>query len=145
MELAEIRRLIQPLSPTEKLQLIQFIATDLQKDERNQSGEPQIELAQELQQKILDLIASLPNMHDQITQKVLLLSAKIDQHIIQNIPLGLPPAQFAHTLVEILLREGTLADGRNALEAVLEATKQYLGADAKHRCDALIQEVRDLG
>jgi len=81
-------------------------------------------------------------MHDQTSQRVLLLSAGIDHSLIQQIPLGIPPLQFAHVVVDTLLQRGTLEDAHHAIESILQATKQYLGYDGRSRCETIIQALQ---
>lgn len=50
------------------------------------------------------------------------------------------PRIFCARLVERLARYGTLADGRNAMDVLLTATKDDVGRDDQLLCDALIAE-----
>ena len=91
---------------------------------------------------VVVLIQSLPNLHDSDSQRAFLSSAGIDAKAQDQIPVGKPPAQFAPLLVSTLAKYGTLHDGRHALEAVLEAAKQFVGQEKSVQCDELIQQVQ---
>jgi eukaryotic-like serine/threonine-protein kinase len=98
----------------------------------------------ELQNKIIDFLISLPNIHDSEAQRALLYLSGLDTQLQAQIPIGMPPAQFIPSLIAILLDYGAMDDNRHALEAVLEATKQYVGQDRKIYCDTLVEELRAL-
>jgi hypothetical protein len=68
----------------------------------------------------------------------------LDQRLHSQLNIGCPPVQFAQVLVDTLTNYGILHDKRNALEAVLENTKQYVGRERQAYCDTLIQELRIL-
>jgi len=53
--------------------------------------------------------------------------------------------QFFQLLVSTLNKYGTLNDGRDALEAVLEAAKGSVGRDRRDDCESLIQQLQKLG
>ncbi len=92
-------------------------------------------------QKTVEFLASLPNIHDENSQRTLIYSAGLDSQLQQQIGFNLPPMQFFQLLVFMLKSYGTLEDGRDALEAILEAAKNYVGQDKKNYCDRLIQEL----
>ncbi len=97
---------------------------------------------QNIMQSMIDLIQSLPNLHDGDSQRAFLLSARIDVEAHDQIPVGKAPAQFAPLLVSTLAKYGMLQDGRHALEAALEAAKVFVGEEKRVRCDELILEVQ---
>lgn len=99
-----------------------------------------MKLSTELQNKVIDFLTSLPNIYDSDSQRVLLYQAGLDKQLQSQILIGRPPAQFVPLLVSTLISYGRLNDGRDALEAVLEASKDYVGTDKKHVCDRLIAE-----
>lgn len=97
-------------------------------------------LPQELHNKIVDFLLSLPNIHDNNMQRALIYSAGLDSQLQHQITIDGPPAQFVRLLVSTLLDYGKLEDGRHALEAVLEAARNSVGQDRRDYCDTLIQE-----
>jgi hypothetical protein len=101
-----------------------------------------MDLPIELRNKIIDFLASLPNLHDSDTQQALLYQAGLDFQLSSQIPYGKPIAEFVPRLVGVLTKFGKLNDGRNALEAVLEAAKSQIGADRREHCDRLIGELQ---
>lgn len=96
----------------------------------------------DLQKEIIDFFTSLPNIHESDNQRALVYSAGLDAQLQNQIPFGKPATQFFLFLMSILTNYGQLSDGRNALEAILEAAKSYVGMDRKAYCDTLIQKVR---
>ncbi len=95
----------------------------------------------ELRNKVIDFLASLPNVHNSDAQQALLYQAGLDFQLYSQLPIGQPIAQFVPRLVAILTQFGTLNDGRNALEAVLEVAKNQIGADRREQCDCIIKEL----
>lgn len=91
---------------------------------------------------MIDLIQSLPNLHDSESQSAFLASAGIDLSAHDQIPTGKPPAQFAPLLVSTCAKYGRLHDGRHALAAILETAKQYVGQEKQALCDDLIQQIQ---
>lgn len=103
-----------------------------------------MDLSQELRNKIVEFLLSLPNMDDRNAQRALFYSAGLDPQLQHRITIDGPPAQFVQLLVSTLLDYGKLKDGRHALEAVLEAAKNSVGQDRQDYCDSLIQEFREV-
>ena len=96
-----------------------------------------------LRNRIIDLLMSLPNIHDSDAQRVFVYQAELDPQLQKQISIGKSPLQFVELLVSTLIDYGSLADHRHALEAVLEAAKASVGQEKRANCDILIQEVRD--
>lgn len=101
-----------------------------------------IKLPVELRKKIIDFLASLPNIHDSQAQQALIYQAGLDFQLYSQIPVGKPIAQFVPGLVAILTQFGKLDDGRNALEAVLETAKKQIGTDRREQCERLLEELQ---
>ena len=100
-----------------------------------------MELPINLQNKIIDFLKSLPNIDDTKSRRAFIYSVGLDSQLQDQIPFDESPAQFVPLLLSKILRYGTLNDGRNPLEALLEATKSYVGQDKKTYCETLIQKV----
>ncbi len=95
-----------------------------------------------LHQKIVALLAKLPNLHDTPARQAFLNSAGLDPQFQQQIIVEAPPSNFFQLLVPALSKYGRLSDGRYALEAVLNAAKEYVGQEGRAQCDTRIQELR---
>ncbi len=91
--------------------------------------------------KIAKFLTSLPNIDEIDARRALLHSAGLDKQLQDQIDIAGPPAHFFQLLVRTLSDYGTLKDGRNALQAVLESAKNHVGQDRKDYCDTLIQEI----
>ncbi len=98
----------------------------------------------ELRQNIVTLLTSIPNMSEKDTRRALIAGAALDPELECQINCERAPAQFFQLLIPTLRNYGTLTDGRNPLEAVLEAAKQSVGQEKRARCDELIQNIRAL-
>ena len=101
-----------------------------------------MKLPRELSNKIIEFFVSLPNVNIIQSRRALLYSAGLDERLIQQINFSESPTQFFQLLVPTLISYGSLDDGRNALEAVLEASKAIIGRNRQADCEALIQELR---
>ena len=73
----------------------------------------------------------------------MIFSAGLEPQLQNQLNFGIPAAQFVELLVSILKSYGRLGDGRDALEAILEAAKQYVGKDRQAYGDTLIQALHD--
>lgn len=94
-----------------------------------------------LQKRIIEFLLTLPNLHDSAQQQAFLNSAGLDKQLQDRIRVADPPSQFFHLLVPLFSQYGTLEDGRQALQAILEAAKAYIGRDGQAVCESLIQEL----
>jgi hypothetical protein len=94
-----------------------------------------------LQQHITEFLAALPNLHSSTAQQAFLYSIGLDWGLQQKITVGSAPTEFVKILVATVSAYGNLADGRDAVVAVLEAAKPYLGADRRAVCQQLIEEI----
>ena len=103
-----------------------------------------LELPFELRQKITEFLTSLPIIHDSSSQQAFIYSAGLDSNLQSQLNFGLPTGQFVQLLLNTLTSYSTLKDGRNALEAILEAAKKYVGQERQAYCDSLIQELREV-
>ena len=69
-----------------------------------------MKLPVELQNRIIDFLVSLPNMHDSESQRSLIYRAGLDIQVQVHIPIGQAPFQFASSLVSILTNYGVMND-----------------------------------
>lgn len=100
-----------------------------------------MDLPFELNKEIVDFLTSLPNINDSNGQQTLIHRAALDEQLQRQIKFPGSAVQFFDLLVPVLVRYGQLEDGRDALEAVLESAKDFVGLDRKKDCDVLIQEL----
>lgn len=94
-----------------------------------------------LHRKIIDFLQSLPTIHNADSRRAFIYHASLDSQLQDQIFFDKPAAQFVLLLVTELMNYGALQDGRNALEAILETAKYYVGQEKKEHCDRLIKEV----
>ncbi len=101
-----------------------------------------MELPVKLQNKIVDFLTSLPNIHDHSSQRALIQSAGLDAQLQRKIDFNGPSEQFFQLLIPTLGNYGKLADARDPLEAVLEAAKANIGKERQTECAQLIEALR---
>ncbi|MCP5085804.1 MAG: SUMF1/EgtB/PvdO family nonheme iron enzyme [Rhodobacteraceae bacterium] len=107
------------------------------------TGRPALSVvAVEVQQQIADVLNTLPAFQDSPAQQAFVARTGIDPQFTQQLHFGLPPGQFVELLVARAGQYGTLPDGRDALEAVLETAKEYTGQEGQAECDRLILILR---
>ena len=94
-----------------------------------------MKLSVELHNDIVKFLTSLPNIDDCSGRQALIYKAALDAQLQGQIRFSPPPAHFFELLVPQLIQYGHLEDGRNALEAVLESTKDFVGQDRRVYCD----------
>lgn len=94
-----------------------------------------------LPQKIARALMSLPNLNTRQAYQALLFHAGIDAQLEYQIDFSQPPVTFFPILVQTLSKYGTLANGQQALAAVLEAAKTLGGIEHQINCERLIREV----
>lgn len=101
-----------------------------------------MKLSSTLHNEIVDFFISLPNIQDSRNQRAFIESVGLDSSLQNQICFGGSPSEFFQLLVPMLIRYGTLEDGREALEAVLETAKNFVGQNRKVDCDKLLQKLR---
>jgi hypothetical protein len=72
----------------------------------------------------------------------LVKSTGLDERLQRQLDCDAAPAYFVPQLVDVCSRYGNLADGRDALEAVLDAAKTYVNTSQRVACDQLIALLR---
>lgn len=102
-----------------------------------------IDMSLTLRQQIVAFLKGIPNIHDSSSQQAFLSSAGFDETLENQLYVGKPPAQFIELLVSTCLKYGRLQDGRHSLNAVLEASRAFVGQDKKAYCDTLMQELEN--
>ena len=93
-----------------------------------------------LQQRIIEFLSSVPRMDDENMRRAVIAGAGLDPPVQQMIVFHEPSISFFSALVSISVKYGRLEDGRYALEAILCASKAYIGRDRQELCDRLILE-----
>ncbi len=104
-----------------------------------------MELPGILRKEIIEFFKSLPVTQDSESQQAFIYSVGLDQQLQDLISFGKPAAEFASLLLSKLLQYGSLNDGRHSLEAVLEATQNYIGQDKRVHRDLLIKKLQNCG
>ncbi len=99
-------------------------------------------LPPQLNKKIVEFLALILNLDDSDMQRAFIYKVGLDIRLQNRITFGRSPALFLQLLVTTVNKYGMLEDGRNALEAVVESTKDYVGPDRREYCDTLIRELR---
>lgn len=97
-----------------------------------------------LRKDFAEFLTSLPNIHKPLTQNALVSSAGLDTQLKAQLHIGNSVINFVQDLINAAMSYGNLNDGRHALEAILDATKQYVGPDRQKVCDELIQALHNL-
>ena len=95
----------------------------------------------ELRNQIVELLKSLPNIHETRERRALIYNATMDLELEDQIEFEGTAEQFCQLLVKTFEKYGTLKDGRHALVAILEAAKNRVGQDKKEVCEVLIQKL----
>lgn len=100
-----------------------------------------MKISNQLQEKIITLLTSLPNIDDNNSQRAFMCHAGLDAQLQDLITTGLSPIQFIPLLVSTSIKYGTLENGKYAIEAILEAVPQYVGQEKKAESVRLLQEL----
>ncbi len=123
------------------------IATDATPDNKEtenashmQQGKP-LTLA-ELRKHLADFLQTAIDLADSTSQRTFIDQVGFEARLRQQIHFGGVQSQFISLLISTLMNYGTLDDGRDALEAVLETAKGYVSQNHIQRCDELIKELR---
>ncbi len=95
-----------------------------------------------LNKKITNFLISLPNVNDSSGRQTLIHRAMLDTQLYSQIRFSEPSAHFFELLIPLLVKYGQLEDGRNALEAVLESAKNFVGQTGREHCESLLQQLR---
>ena len=96
----------------------------------------------ELRRNIISFLQSLPNISSEDGRLALIESAVLDEKLTAQIRFDQALALFCQRLVTTLIGYGSLQDGRDALEAVLDAAKGWVGFTRAEECDIFIAELR---
>ncbi len=99
-------------------------------------------ISAELNTHIIAFLESLSNIQDIHGQQAFINSAGVESNLSNQITFGVSSGQFVRLLIPKLVSYGKLSDGRDALEAVLEAAKQYFGQEGQEEADSLIHQWR---
>ena len=96
----------------------------------------------ELRKHLSDFLQTTIDLSDSTSQRTFIDQVGFEVRLRQQIHFGGVQSQFISLLISTLMNYGTLDDGRDALEAVLETAKGYVNKNHIKRCDELIQELR---
>jgi len=95
-------------------------------------------LSADLRRSIINFLQTLPNINSEDGRLALIESAVLDEKLTAQIRFDQALALFCQRLVTILIGYGSLQDGRDALEAVLDAGKSWVGLTRAEECDTFI-------
>lgn len=107
----------------------------------NRQEDHTMDVSTQLLRQIIDFFMSIPNINTPKNQYALINYAGLDRQLVNQLSMDSPPAQFFPLLIPALIQYGRLEDNRQALVAVMESSKQFLGKDGKAACDKLIREL----
>lgn len=101
-----------------------------------------------LYKKVINFILSIQNnddqkldINDQYIRQALILNTNLDIELKGQISVNIPAVQFVHNLVGKLIQYGTLKDGRNPIEAILESAKDFVSNRREDEYNTIIQEL----
>ncbi len=97
-------------------------------------------LSKHLNDEIANYIESFLKTRDRYEWKSFILSVCLDDNLFNQIFFDARLTAFCQLLISELTNYGLLKDGREPLEAVLNAMKQKIGKDKAQFCDILINE-----
>ena len=123
-------------------QIVKEFRAQAQSVDRSVDDSQKPQLPATLQNTIIDFLTTVPGIYGNSAQEAFVNSAGFDIELQRQIQFGGSSAQFFNLLVQRAWNYGTLRDGRNALEAVLETAKGSIGWDRRKDCDRLIDQVR---
>ncbi len=101
-------------------------------------------LPADLRNEIANFLMTIPSIQDNKSQQAFISAASLDTNLKNQIEFSGPSVHFFNLLIPVLLDYGTLEDGREPVEAVLETAKSYVGQNRKQDCDILIQKLRSI-
>ena len=93
---------------------------------------------------IAQFFATLPHINEHLnTRKVLIYRMNPDDELVRRIEFTGETRSFCRKLTRTLITYGTMKDGRDALDAVLEALEGNIDQEKQAECDRLRQRWRD--
>lgn len=98
-------------------------------------------LSSKLQNKIIENLTSLPNIHGRDSQVAFINSAGLEPELLRQIIVGGAPLNFFQLLLATSIDYGQLKDGRHPLEAILNEAKRRVGTNKRGIYDECIQEL----
>ncbi len=97
--------------------------------------------SQQVRSEIEKLLTKFTFFHDTNHRKAISENAGLDQPLLNQIDFEGPTAAFLPLYIKQLSTYGNLKDGRNALQALLEAVKERVGMADKEVIDKLISQL----
>ncbi len=107
-------------------------------------GSKRPQLPVDVQDEILDFLTTIPAIYGVGSLEAFVNRAGLDDDLKHQIPFGASTGEFFNLLVQRAWSYGTLRDGRDALESLLEAAKRSVGGDRRRECDRLIKKLQAL-
>jgi len=94
----------------------------------------------EIQNKIVNIFATNPIFLKEDSRRAVLAHTGIDDELRSLINTGGAPFTYLANLIEVLSEYGELKDGRNALEAFLKSTLNFVGVEKKELVNDIIKD-----
>jgi hypothetical protein len=95
----------------------------------------------QLLSEIRTLLRNYQFLQNEDGRRAISVEAGLDEELLSQIVFEGPTAQFLPLLLDQLARYKTLTDGRNALQAFLEAVKDHVGVVEKEKIDRCIAQL----
>lgn len=92
--------------------------------------------------ELVDFLCSLPSIQSRAARDTLLISAGLDPALRNSLSSDLPVGQFFAQVLDEAVKYGQLQDGRDALDAVMEAAYRLVGDNRQKEGKRLLQSFR---
>lgn len=92
---------------------------------------------------IAQFFAALPSIGNSAARRALMYQAGLDERLINQLDFEGDAYSFCHNAIAKLAKYGKLENGRDALDAVLQAAQAGVGRDKQAECEQLRQRWRD--
>lgn len=93
--------------------------------------------------EIAQFLTTLPNIGNPAARRALMYQAGLDERLINQLDFEGDAYSFCHNAIAKLVKYGKLENGRDALDAVLQAAQAGVGRDKQAECEQLQQRWRD--
>ncbi len=95
----------------------------------------------DLEKRLVEYFETIPDIQIEKTRQAILLAASLDHNLQAKVDTSGAPHPFSALLIQTLVAHGKLKDGRYALEAVLDSTKNWGGIERNETCENLKKEL----
>jgi len=109
---------------------------------RFHAQESKMPITQTLRMAIVDCLETVPGIDEPDGRRTLIAQAELDSELARRITYGGSTRSFCALLVSDLEEYGRLDDGYHALEAVIEAAREFMDEDGVRECDTILMDLR---